>query len=39
MVGGTVESQRKPKAIPKNIAMIGLGGRKINIAITKPLAK
>ena len=39
VVGGTVESQRKPKAIPKKIAIIGLGGKNIKIAITKPLAK
>jgi hypothetical protein len=39
IVGGTVESHKKPNAIPNPTAMIGLGGRKINIAITKPLAK
>ena len=39
IVGGTVESHKKPKAIPKNTAIIGLGGRNINIAMTNPLDK
>ncbi len=39
IVGGTVESHKKPKVIPNITAIIGFGGRKINIAITKPLAK
>jgi hypothetical protein len=34
IVGGTVESHKKPKVIPNNTAIIGFGGRKINIAIT-----
>ena len=39
IVGGTVESHKKPKAKPKKIAINGLGGKNINIAITNPLAK
>ena len=39
IVGGTVESHKKPKVIPKKIAIIGLGGRNMNKPITKPLAK
>ena len=30
MVGGTVESHKKPKVIPNNTAIIGLGGENIN---------
>ena len=32
-MGGTVESQRKPKVIPKKTAITGLGGKNMNIAI------
>ena len=39
IVGGTVESHKKPKVIPNRTAIIGFGGKKIKIAITKPLAK
>ena len=38
-VGGTVANHRKPKVIPNKIAVVGLGGKKINNAITIPLAK
>jgi hypothetical protein len=34
-----LKATEKPKVIPNKTAMIGLGGKKINIAITKPLAK
>ncbi len=39
IVGGTVESHKNPKVIPNRTAIIGLGGKNINKAITKPLAK
>jgi len=39
IVGGTVESHKKPNVIPKKIAMNVLGGEKINTAITKPLVR
>ena len=39
LVGGTVDSHKKPKVIPKIIELSTLGGKKINIIIDTPLSK